>query len=48
MIEFGPPDQLNLRARIERLDDADDAGTPLTRIPVVVHVEDRSFRARSR
>ena len=48
MIEFDPPDQPELRARIERLDDDDDGGTALTRIPDVVHVEGRSFRVRSR
>jgi hypothetical protein len=48
MIEFDPPDQPGLRARIERLDDADDGGMAVARIPDVVHAEGRSFRVRSR
>src|SRR5438874_977785 len=47
MIEFDPPDQPQLRARIERLEDADDAGTALAATPDVVHVVERSFRVRS-
>ena len=47
-IEFDPPDQPELRARIERLDDADDGGTPLEWNPEIVHVDERSFRVRSR
>ena len=47
-IEFDPPDQPELRARIERLDDADDGGTPLAWMPETVHVDGRSFRMRSR
>ena len=47
-IEFDPPDQPELRARIERLDDADDGGTPLAWMPEAVHVDGRSFRVRSR
>ena len=45
MIEFDPPDQPELRARLERLD---DGGTALARRPDVVHVEERSLRVRSR
>jgi hypothetical protein len=47
-IEFDPPDQPELRARIERLDDADNGGTPLAWMPETVHVDGRSFRMRSR
>jgi len=47
-IEFDPPDQPELRARIERLDDADDGGTPLAWMPEAVHVDGRSVRVRSR
>jgi hypothetical protein len=46
-IEFDPPDQPELRARIERLDDADNGGTPLA-MPATVHVDGRSLRMRSR
>ncbi len=47
-IEFDPPDQPEVRARIERLDDTDDGGTPLVWMPETVHVDGRSFRVRSR
>ena len=47
-IEFDPPDQPELRARIERLDDADDGGTPRAWNPEMVHADGRSFRVRSR
>jgi hypothetical protein len=46
-IEFDPPDQPELRARIERLDDAGDGGTPFEWMPKPVHVNVRSFRVRS-
>jgi len=42
-IEFDPPDQPELRARIERLDDADDGGTPLAWMPEAVHVNGEAF-----
>ena len=47
-IEFDPPDQPELRARIERLDDADYEGTAPARMPDAVRVDGRSFRVRSR
>jgi hypothetical protein len=47
-IEFDPPEQPEVRARIERLDDACDGGTPLAWNPEMVHVDERSFRVRLR
>jgi len=47
-IEFDPPDQPEIRARIERLDDTDEERMALERMPEVVHVAGRSFRVRSR
>ena len=41
-IEFDPPDQPDLRARIERIDDADDGETPLAWLPEAVYVQRRS------
>src|SRR5436190_17480163 len=40
-IEFDPPDQPELHARIERLDDADDGGTPL---PRAIAIDERPTR----
>jgi hypothetical protein len=47
-IEFDPPDQPELRARIERLDDAEDGGTPFAWTPEAVKVDARRLRVRSR
>jgi hypothetical protein len=47
MIEFDPPGEPELRAKIERLDDTDD-GERDAPDRSRVHVEGRSLRVRSR
>jgi len=47
MIEFDPPDQPELRARIERIDEPGTGHRAEVSVPRV-HAEARSFRVRSR
>jgi len=47
MIEFDPPDQPELRARIERIDEPETEHRAEVSVPRV-HAEARSFRVRSR
>jgi len=42
MIEFDPPDQPTLRARIERIDEPDDRGSSRVKVPEVITSRDES------